>query len=131
MYTAGSGVHVYVLDTGIRTSHEEFMPLPNDNPNDKAAAAEQMHSRALHGFDAVYSTDNSDDCHGHGTHVAAVIGGEMQGIQQQPVAALSPFPLSSLLALPTPTCSLQHAAAVQTKLPRVCLQVAHMVLPRM
>lgn len=60
---AGTGVHVYILDTGIRTTHQEFI-----DPDTKL-------SRAVHGFDAVYGTNSSEDCHGHGTHVAAVVGG--------------------------------------------------------
>jgi hypothetical protein len=56
-------VHVYVLDTGIRTSHEQFY-----DPVTKR-------SRALQGFDAVDNGGGSEDCHGHGSHVAAVVGG--------------------------------------------------------
>lgn len=32
-------------------------------------------TRAMHAFDAVYGTNSSEDCHGHGSHVAAVVGG--------------------------------------------------------
>lgn len=59
----GTGVHVYVLDTGIRTTHEQFY--------DPVA----KRSRAQHGFDAVSNSGSSEDCHGHGSHVAAVVGG--------------------------------------------------------
>jgi subtilisin family serine protease len=55
---------VYVLDTGIRTSHEQFY-----DPS-------TQRSRALQGFDAVDNGGTSEDCHGHGSHVAAVVGGE-------------------------------------------------------
>lgn len=63
---AGTGVNVYVLDTGIRTHHEEFR-VPGTNSY-----------RAVSGFDAVSSTGpgTTEDCHGHGSHVAAVIGGK-------------------------------------------------------
>ncbi|MFF1613425.1 S8 family serine peptidase [Amycolatopsis sp. NPDC058278] len=57
----GDGVHAYVLDTGIRTSHQEFG------------------GRAVSGFDAVDGT-RTDDCNGHGTHVAGVLGGARHGI---------------------------------------------------
>lgn len=67
-HIAGTGVHVYILDTGIRTTHEEFW--------DEAA----QRSRAVHGFDAVYGTNSSEDCHGHGSHVAAVVGGNTFGV---------------------------------------------------
>lgn len=58
---AGVGVHAYVLDTGIRTTHEEFG------------------GRAKSGFDAIDGT-RTDDCHGHGTHVAGVLGGARYGM---------------------------------------------------
>jgi aqualysin 1 len=58
----GSGVHVYVIDTGIRTSHAEFG------------------GRATADFDSMYDGQNGNDCHGHGTHVAATIGGTSYGV---------------------------------------------------
>jgi len=58
----GSGVNVYVIDTGIRTTHVEFG------------------GRAFSAFDA-RSTDNVEgDCHGHGTHVAGIGGGVRFGV---------------------------------------------------
>jgi len=59
-HSTGSGVHVYVLDTGIRPSHNEFG------------------GRADRVFDAFGPI--VDDCHGHGTHVAATIGGTLYGV---------------------------------------------------
>ena len=56
----GAGVHVYVLDTGIRTTHQEFG------------------GRATRDYD-VYG-GNGDDCVGHGTHVAGIIGGSTHGV---------------------------------------------------
>lgn len=58
----GSGVHVYVIDTGIRTSHLEFG------------------GRATADYDSMYDGQNGNDCHGHGTHVAATIGGTSYGV---------------------------------------------------
>lgn len=55
---------MYILDTGIRTTHEEFIDPVTER------------TRAMHGYDAVYKTNSSEDCHGHGSHVAAVVGGE-------------------------------------------------------
>jgi subtilisin family serine protease len=57
----GSGVHAYVIDTGIRLTHAEFG------------------GRAFHGFDAIGDGNGSNDCHGHGTHVAGTIGGSTYG----------------------------------------------------
>ncbi len=61
----GSGVHAYVLDTGIRTTHSQYV------------------GRAS--FDVDFVNDGSGstfngDCHGHGTHVAGTIGGSTYGI---------------------------------------------------
>ena len=58
----GSGVHVYVIDTGIRTSHLEFA------------------GRATADYDSMYDGQNGNDCHGHGTHVAGTIGGSSYGV---------------------------------------------------
>ncbi len=58
----GHGVHAYVLDTGIRLTHTEFG------------------GRAFHGFDAIEDGNGSNDCHGHGTHVAGTIGGSTYGV---------------------------------------------------
>ncbi|HYI00426.1 Ig-like domain-containing protein, partial [Hyalangium sp.] len=58
----GSGVHAYVIDTGIRITHAEFG------------------GRAVHGYDAIGDGNGSNDCHGHGTHVAGTIGGSTYGV---------------------------------------------------
>ena len=57
----GAGVHAYVIDTGVRVTHEE------------------LDGRATHAFDAV-DGGAAEDCNGHGTHVAATLGGETQGV---------------------------------------------------
>lgn len=56
----GTGVTAYIIDTGIRTTHNEFG------------------GRAQQGFDAFGGT--SEDCDGHGTHVAGTVGGATYGI---------------------------------------------------
>ncbi|ATB39243.1 hypothetical protein CYFUS_004687 [Cystobacter fuscus] len=58
----GSGVHVYVLDTGIRFSHAEFG------------------GRAVPGVSFVEDGNGADDCNGHGTHIAGTIGGATYGV---------------------------------------------------
>ncbi|WAS85388.1 MULTISPECIES: S8 family peptidase [unclassified Corallococcus] len=60
--TQGRGVHVYVLDTGLRPTHQEFA------------------GRADIAFDAVGDGRNGVDCNGHGTHVSATVGGTLYGI---------------------------------------------------
>jgi subtilisin family serine protease len=64
-YTAtGAGVNVYVIDSGIRITHNEFDGLA---PN-----------RASLGRDLTLG--NGEDCSGHGTHVAGIIAGTTLGV---------------------------------------------------
>ncbi|HYV45080.1 MAG TPA: Ig-like domain-containing protein [Myxococcaceae bacterium] len=58
----GTGVHAYVIDTGIRITHSEFG------------------GRASYAFDAIGDGNGANDCHGHGTHVAGTIGGATWGV---------------------------------------------------
>jgi subtilisin family serine protease len=58
----GSGATAYVIDTGIRASHEDFG------------------GRARSGYDFVDDDANAADCHGHGTHVAGTVGGTDYGV---------------------------------------------------
>jgi subtilisin family serine protease len=58
----GAGVTAYVIDTGIRVSHNEFG------------------GRASIGTDTVGDGQNGSDCNGHGTHVAGTIGGSTYGV---------------------------------------------------
>lgn len=60
----GSGVNVYIIDTGIDYGHNEF---------DGAAT-----NRAVFGYDSFGG--NGDDCNGHGTHVAGTSGGTIYGV---------------------------------------------------
>ncbi|MDQ1560498.1 MAG: hypothetical protein QOD32_3558, partial [Pyrinomonadaceae bacterium] len=54
---SGAGVNAYVIDGGIRLTHQEFG------------------GRAVFAFDNVGDGRNGVDCNGHGTHVAGLIGG--------------------------------------------------------
>jgi serine protease len=56
----GSGVRVYVIDTGIRTTHTQFG------------------GRASNVYDV--NGGNGQDCNGHGTHVSATVGGSTYGV---------------------------------------------------
>jgi subtilisin family serine protease len=58
----GAGVNVYVIDTGILTSHTDFG------------------GRASVGVDEVGDGQNGQDCYGHGTHVAGIAGGATYGV---------------------------------------------------
>lgn len=58
----GSGVYAFVLDTGILAGHQDFG------------------SRVLPGAGFISDGQGSNDCNGHGTHVAGTIGGSQWGV---------------------------------------------------
>jgi subtilisin family serine protease len=58
----GAGVRAYIIDTGIRTTHSEFT------------------GRTLPGYTAINDGRGTDDCNGHGTHVAGTVGGTVYGV---------------------------------------------------
>jgi subtilisin family serine protease len=58
----GAGVHVYVLDTGLRATHAQF------------------EGRVGEGYSAIHDGKGADDCNGHGTHIAGIIGGASYGV---------------------------------------------------
>ena len=60
--TSGRGVNVYILDSGIRRTHQEFR------------------GRVTAAFDAINDGQNTNDCNGHGTHVAGTVGGATFGV---------------------------------------------------
>ena len=60
--STGSGVHVYVIDTGIRDTHSSFG------------------GRVSLDYTAFGDGNGARDCHGHGTHVAGTIGGATWGV---------------------------------------------------
>jgi aqualysin 1 len=60
--TTASTVTAYIIDTGIRLTHQQFAT-----------------GRATSGFDAV-DGGSADDCNGHGTHVAGTVGGTTYGV---------------------------------------------------
>ncbi|MEU0134666.1 S8 family peptidase [Streptomyces sp. NPDC006296] len=66
----GAGVTAYVLDTGIESAHGEFG------------------GRVGAGYDAIGDGRGSEDCNGHGTHVAGTVAGATHGVA--PAASLVP-----------------------------------------
>ncbi|MFH8407724.1 S8 family peptidase [Streptomyces sp. NPDC018019] len=63
--SAGEGVTAYVIDTGVRTSHQDF------------------EGRATSGFDAIDGDNDATDGNGHGTHVAGTIAGKAHGVAKK------------------------------------------------
>ncbi|MBH5338699.1 S8 family peptidase [Streptomyces pactum] len=61
-YRTASGVDAYIVDSGIRMSHQDFG------------------GRAVSGYDFIDDDSNASDCHGHGTHVAGTVGGNSYGV---------------------------------------------------
>jgi subtilisin family serine protease len=58
----GAGVHAYVIDTGVRATHQ------------------QLAGRMGNGYTAINDGQGTNDCNGHGTHVAGTIGGTTHGV---------------------------------------------------
>jgi subtilisin family serine protease len=58
----GSGVHVYIIDTGIRTTHSQFG------------------GRASGDYSSIADGYGATGCHWHGTHVAGTVGGATVGV---------------------------------------------------
>ena len=59
---SGDGVRVYVVDTGVRSSHSELA------------------GRVVSGYTSIFDGRGWEDCNGHGTHVAGTIAGELYGV---------------------------------------------------
>ncbi|MEU9147128.1 S8 family peptidase [Streptomyces sp. NPDC048349] len=62
---AGEGVTAYIIDTGVRKTHQDFG------------------GRASDGYDAVDNDNTAQDGHGHGTHVAGTVGGGAYGVAKK------------------------------------------------
>jgi subtilisin family serine protease len=70
----GKGVTAYVVDTGIRSTHYDFTTnLDGD----------EIPTRVAAGISKIDDDASTDDCLGHGTHVAGTIGGVDFGVAKQ------------------------------------------------
>ncbi|WP_037633531.1 S8 family serine peptidase, partial [Streptomyces erythrochromogenes] len=61
----GEGVTAYVIDTGVRITHQDFG------------------GRASYGYDAIDNDNTAQDGHGHGTHVAGTVAGGAYGVAKK------------------------------------------------
>eukprot|EP01041_Mallomonas_annulata_P002056 gene2056-4018_t len=68
----GTGVNVFVVDTGIDTTHREF---PHQDPTSSRIVRNVFDVSRRHG-----DIPEDNDGIGHGTHVAATIGGKYAGV---------------------------------------------------
>ncbi len=60
--STGAGVTVYVIDTGVRSDHADLA------------------GRVLPGWSAIEDGRGTEDCNGHGTHVAGTVAGSAFGV---------------------------------------------------
>ncbi|WP_051116288.1 S8 family peptidase [Amycolatopsis nigrescens] len=79
----GAGVTVYVLDSGVRVTHEEF------------------EGRAVSGWDFVDNDPDANDACGHGTHVAGTVAGKNFGVA----------PKAEIVSVRVQSCDLTLVAA--------------------
>ena len=64
----GTGIDIYILDTGIRYDHIDFR-------------GGRVHYAGMDSIDELTGTElKGKDCNGHGTHCAAIAGGTIHGV---------------------------------------------------
>ncbi|HSW15209.1 MAG TPA: S8 family peptidase [Solimonas sp.] len=80
---AGQGVHVYVIDTGLRAAHVDFagrvIPGKNFAPNGNAGLLCTLLGVGC----PPTNPDDTADCNGHGTHVSGTAVGSSYGVAKR------------------------------------------------
>lgn len=76
---AGSGAHVYIIDTGLRASHVDFAGRVGNGRNFAPAGGSLLCQLLGIGCPAPNPAD-TNDCNGHGTHVSGTSVGTAYGI---------------------------------------------------
>jgi hypothetical protein len=71
----GDGAHVYVADTGVRISHQDF--------EGRATAAFDWFKSGSNKECGASDTNCAGDTNGHGTHCAGTIGGKQYGVAKK------------------------------------------------
>lgn len=106
----GSGVHVYVVDTGLATGHPAFR------------------GRVGTGRDFVGDGRGVQDCHGHGTHVAGTIASAVTGVA--PRAVVHPVRIADCSGWSTAGAFLAALDYIAAVAPRAAVVNASMGGPR-
>jgi len=63
--STGAGVYAFIVDSGIRSTHTQFG------------------GRVVAGYNVISDNQGTNDCNGHGTHVAGTVGGTTYGVAKR------------------------------------------------